>query len=309
MKQYLSKIILAFFVIVLFDQIIGFGLEKFYFTASSGAIHQTTYAIEKANEDVLILGTSRARYHYNTKVIEDSTGLSVYNLGSNGNFTLYQNAILKSVTKRHTPKAIILDFSDNFNYNPVEHDRLALLLPYYKKHPEIQEVLSMKSPYEKWKMMSKIYPFNSRISSILMGNLELNKKREKYKDTYKGYKPLERIYELEIDSLQLPNDYAVNDIKYDLFKEIISICKKKNIQLVVVVSPAYFLYENNYSIELCKKLCEDNNVAFIDYSRDEEYLKNKALFADVTHLNKTGSTLFTSQLMKKLKQAEFFHNE
>ena len=127
--------------------------------------------------DMLIIGSSRANHHYVPSVFEDSLKISFYNAGRDGNGTFYQLALLKTILKRYTPKIIVFDYSSVFVKGAEEYDQMASLLPYYRTHKEIQPLVEMKSPFEKIKLLSEIYPFNSQLLTISVGNLKMNKKR------------------------------------------------------------------------------------------------------------------------------------
>ena len=127
------------------DFIIGNLLRKLYFSQISGLLHRTTYSIDKTEADILIFGSSRANHHYDSKLFEESTGQYTYNTGRDGNFIFYQTALLKSILKRYKPKQIILDFEGTFAFNQNDYDRIAALLPYYKSHKEIRDIVLLKS--------------------------------------------------------------------------------------------------------------------------------------------------------------------
>ena len=148
---------------------------------------------------------------------------------------------------------IILDIRpEDLAYNAYEYDRLSLLLPYYQTHPETAEIVNLKGPFEKIKLVSAIYPYNSMIFRIVMGNLEYNKKREMDDN---GYVPFFHTMQYErIDTLQsaiLPAD----EHKIDALSDIISVCQQKNIDLIFVFSPLWLIIEDNLRDTIITNLC------------------------------------------------------
>ena len=115
--------------------------------------------------------------------------LSFYNAGRDGNFMFYHLAVLKGVLNRYSPKIVILDFvAEEFAQNQYSYDRLSSLLPYYKSHPEMRSIINLKSKYEKIKLLSQIYPYNSLMLTIAVGNSGVNKRKAIFKDMYHNKK-------------------------------------------------------------------------------------------------------------------------
>jgi hypothetical protein len=189
-KKFFIKLFIFLAIVVLFDFAIGAALRHYYFKQESGVQYRTTYSMEQTKADLVIFGSSRATHHYVPDVFEQRLNMSYYNVGRDGNFIFYHYAVLKSILKRYTPKIIILDISGaEFSVGQDSYDRLSALLPYYKTHPEIRPIVELKSEYEKIKLASSIYPFNSSIITIALGNAEFNKKRN---DDTEGYVPLKK---------------------------------------------------------------------------------------------------------------------
>jgi len=293
MKRYISILIPGIILIFILDYAAGKTLSYFYLKSTSGVLYETTFAIEKNIADILILGSSRAKHHYDSKLLEEKTGLTTYNTGRDGNYIFYQTAILKSTLLRHLPKQIILDFNGSFKNLQEDYDRLSSLLPYYKNHEEIRQIIDLKSPFEKYKLLSKTFPYNSLLTTIAAGNIGLNNEV-----TYNGYSPLFGVWEGSLDSIKTEKQYKIDQNKYAIFEELINLSKNNKIPLLVVYSPVYFNYDFDYSLEVCKEICEKNNIQFIDFSKDQEFLENQSLFKDQTHLNETGAKIFTSKILE-----------
>ena len=147
-KKFLVR--LGIFLVVLFavDFVVGSVLRKLYFQQQSGPDYETIYAMEKSKEELMVFGSSRARNHYHPKAFEEALGLSFYNAGRNGNFILYSNAVAQSVLKRHQPRVVILDIvGHEFEYYSPNYEKLSVLLPFYKTHPEIRSTVDLRGPF------------------------------------------------------------------------------------------------------------------------------------------------------------------
>ena len=304
-QKFLVRLFLFFITLILFDFIIGSLLNLYYFRQKSGFLYRTTYAIEKTTEDVIIFGSSTATHDYHPDVFKDRLNLSYYNVGRDGNTILYDYAILKGILKRYTPKIIILDFDINeFKKTQESYDRLSPLLPYYKTHPEIRPVVELKSPYEKFKLLSKIYPYNSLIVSILGGNIgyfniEYFNNRQKSKDVNtNGYFPLSSTWR-EPERKEPPSiNYEIDSNKVKVYESFIRDCISSKAELYVVCSPVFV--KQGYvspSIDLGEEIAKKYSLNFLDYSKDSTILNTPRLFADMVHLNNDGAKAFSNKLI------------
>jgi hypothetical protein len=293
------KLILFFLIIFTLDFAIGKLISNLYFKQKTGRQYRATYSIEKTNEAILIFGSSRAYHHYIPSVIEDKLKKSSYNTGSPGQYTVYNYAVLKSVLKRYSPQIILLDISPGeFGIGSETYDRLSFLLPYYQKHEEIRPIVNLRSPYERIKVLSSIYPFNSSLLMILGGNSAYFIKKN---IDQKGYKPLLETLNQPIEPDTTYSTYSLDNNKVNSYEKFIKDCIDKNIKLFVFISPTFIKSKNSeYSVVVAKEIAKRNNIAFFDYSNDTTFTNNPKLFADIGHLNETGSKVFSNLITDSL---------
>ena len=277
----------------------GAMLENFYFKQQSGYDYLTTYSIEKTNANILILGSSRAKNIYNTTIFEKQTGLTCYNTGRDGEPIFYHYAVLQAVFKRYTPKIVILSFdAGNFSKNTEAYDRITALLPYYKNHPEIHSTVALKSPYEKLKLLSRIYPYNSLLLPIIAGNRENNK--EKYINI-NGFIPIEKTFSGPLKTFDYTKEKNLDSIKINTYKSFIEDCINHKVELYIICPP-YMIdpIGIDHSILEGKKIAQQYNIRFLDYSRDTSFTNYPSLFADFRHLNVSGVELFSYKVIDKI---------
>ena len=293
------KFLILFLIVFVLDFFIGSGLRYLYFKQHNGFQFRTTYSLEKTNADILIFGSSRANHHYDTKMLENRLKMSCYNVGRDGTGIFYHTAILKGILKRYTPKIIILDLRRwEFEKENLSYDRIALLLPYYKSHPEMQPIVELKSKYEKYKLLSGIYPFNSSMFSILVGNLKRNGTTE-----IKGYLPVTETLTVAPTPVKIgDNDKIIDTTQVATYETFIKDCIKAGVELHIFCSP-YFSGsdEQDLSIEFEKKIAEKYNISYHDFSNEPSFLNKLPLFADYSHLNKEGAQLFTNIIIDSVQ--------
>lgn len=296
------KLVVLFAIVFAFDYSIGTILRHYYFKQESGLQYRTTYSIEETKAEILIFGSSRANHHYHPVVFENRMKASYYNVGRDGNFIFYHTAVLNGVLNRYLPKVVILDFNmSEFRNSRISYDRLSSLLPYHKSHPEMRSIIELKSELEKIKLISSIYPFNSSMFTIAVGNAGFNKRR---KADIQGYVPLSRAWDgsILIDSNSM---YNIDSMKVKAYKSFIQNCIKSKVKLYVVCSPSYILFKNkDESVIIGKEIAKRNNIDFFDYSNDSIFINNPKLFADPFHLNDSGAIIFSNMLINSISQKD-----
>ena len=296
--NYLFKLAIIIGVIILLDVGIGFILRKVYFSQIQGVDYRTTYVMEENTSDVLVLGASSGNHHYHPEEFRE-LGYSFYNGGCDGNFIFYYYALLKATLERYTPKLVILDLGDeDFYESPTTYDRITTLLPYYRTHPEIREIVHMKSRWERIKLLSNIYPFNSKAISSLTGWLDLNKKKER-ETMRKGYVPLNNTWNRPpVDQV---DDRPIDTVKVNLVRRFIDDCQANDVDLILVTSPSYRNIDRKMKyVTLLEEIAAEEDVPFWDYSTDTYFTENPGYFFDYMHLNDEGARVFSGMIVDRI---------
>jgi len=299
-KKIVFNIAVVFLAVFVLDFVIGGTLRNFYFRETSGSFFRGTYSMEITKADILVFGASTAVSNYVPEVFENSLGVTFYNTGQNGLGIFFQLATLKSVLKRYTPKLIILSCGESFSKDKESYDKLAYLLPYYSKHKEIRKIVELKSPFERIKLISEIYPFNSQIFTILVRSIEIAKINDSSK---KGYDASYKRWAHKIDTVNTYTTYAEDQNKVMALREFITQAKESGANIFVVYPPVFQKFNMRQEIEIYNRICLIEKVPFWDFSRDTSFSNNKSLFADVDHLNHNGAMLFSGLVAAKIKQA------
>lgn len=152
-----------------FDSIIGWCFDFLSANNKGGETGRNCYIFNNTKEDILAMGSSRCSHHYIPKIISDSTGLSCYNCGYDGNGIIMQYAVWKMVSKRYYPKYIIYDVTPGFDIYTEQDNRKYLdkLKPFYYSNPEIDSVFWSVDKKERLKMISHSYQYNSNWLAII----------------------------------------------------------------------------------------------------------------------------------------------
>lgn len=297
-KRFIFLFAGLFAALCIVDYGVGMFLEYFYFHQKQGKLYNITYALEKQTNDVIILGSSRAMHHYNPDIITDSLNLSCYNAGYDGQSILYHEAILNVMLQRYTPKIVILDITCyELLENETSYDLLSTLNPYVAKHPILKETVGLRSDFEAYKFISRIYPYNSLFARIAIGNLNFSTKDV----SDNGFTAQPGIWNEPLNSITFQKEDILDDQKVNSFNRFLNHCKLKGVKLMVVYSPTYRL-ENNKSVSISyiENTCKLHKIPFVSYQNNEIFMQN-TLFHDFDHLNDKGADLFSSDIASYLK--------
>jgi hypothetical protein len=166
------------------------------------------------------------------------------------------------------------------------------------KYPSAYDYVKLKDRNEFIKLLSKTYHYNSTIANIFIYTLLANKFKH-----VQSFIPIPN--KVLNDTNILENSIKKKAIVADLNKEkylqeIIETCRNKNIKLFFVNSPYYRkTANNNYYNSFGKKVIKilnENNVDFIDFTNDSNFLSQSKYFADLGHLNADGADLFSEKI-------------
>lgn len=303
------KVLSFILLIVIADQITGKILKHLYFSQKTGQGQNMSYILSDCKADILIFGNSRAQHHYDTKIISDSIGLTCYNAGIDGGHSiLMPYAEIQVILKRYIPKIIIIEFDPSFvmEYRKSEYDRFSVLLPYYNIYPELQPLIQKRGPWEKVKLLSEIYPYNSNIIGMIRMNTNIDANR---KWIFNGYIPIKdkQMNESMINiGIEHATQSKADPDKIKALEDIIQLCKNKKVALFFINSPIYqTAQENNGNIagstKQVIKLLTKQNTTTIDYSKDPQFIGQMALFADRLHLNEKGAIKYSQIIGGLLK--------
>lgn len=276
----------------------GFVYNKLYFSEKSKSQDRLIHSAIGTNEDILIFGSSRAYHHYDPEVFEKELGLSCFNVGYSGQNIYFHLALLKSALERKKPQIVILDLiSIDYERTSEQHDKekLGVLLPFVHHSEIIKETVLMRGYGENIKLLSSIYPLNSKQLYMLRNNLT------SYRSDVKGYAGLDRVWDKPIESKDI-KDVNIDTNKMKSIDEFIDICKKSGVKIFVCVSPHYVDFKGKTGYDmLARNLKTKHHLNLINFENNPDFFKNPQYFSDPYHLNKTGADLYSKEIAEIIK--------
>lgn len=269
----------------------------------------------KVNADIVITGSSRALVHYDPRIIQKKTGLSVFNLGLNGSQTDMQLALLKCYLQHNRPPKLLIHNLDSFSlqvthggvYDPGQY------IPYLGE-PALYEALGRINP-DIWK--SRYLPLygyaveDMRFTWIrgikgLLGWFPPE-------DRFSGFTPRFAAWTGDFDQFKMSNPGGVSfEIEPEGVRnlaEIGELCRREGIPMLFVYSPEYnqmqAMERNRGEIfARFRDLADRSEAPFWDFS-SSPICGNRALFYNSQHLNAEGALAFSNEFAELLIDKEW----
>lgn len=298
MKKFIIRVILFFVIVAVIDIVFGKCCDYLYEHSKGGDTYKINYAVSEGCSDVLIMGSSRANHHYNSQILSDSLGLSVYNLGIDGSGAILMDGFYRLITQRYVPKCIIYELTPSFDFRKCDADvnntrYLAQLKPYYRNEC-LSQIFDDIDAKERIKLNSGFYRYNTTFLNLIKfyvkGGQEGGNGFAPLQGVLADYVPPTNRSIAEIDTLK---------IKY--LHQFIKDCEKNGTQVIFVISPKYGGLSND-EFQPGIDVCKEDGYEVVDYYCDPQFGSTREYFKDSYHLNKEGADAFTIALAQRIKK-------
>ena len=295
MKKYLLHILLFFVIVAAVDMAAGIVFKRLQQQAGGGTGAEY-YVCKEGNDDVLVMGSSRASHHYVSNILADSLGMSCYNGGQDGNGIVMQYGRWKMISERHVPKVLIYDIEPSFDLAVDDNSRYVDRLKPYSDDKQVSNYISELFPMERLKLMSKMYRFNYKFLEVMSDCVRPS-------ESNGGYRPNRKHIRQEIIDAAPQEGIVrfdeIDEVKINCLKSLISEVKEKGVKVVLVSSP-YWKGYGGIDWSVIEELADTMGVPFIDYA-NSEIRNNPDWWADSMHLNDDGAQVFTADFASRLK--------
>lgn len=309
------KLFLKLFVFLVITYFFLF-ISSFYYDkkVSNLYIDKPSYIINCKGQhyDYLVGGSSRVHNNFNTVLFDSLTGLSGFNIGYSGSGLAQNYLTLYLFLKNgNTVKTYIQQLEDAaLRKNAYTHPLYEYFFMHYLANDKnVQEFYKCNVPLYKyyiWRYIPvlKYLEFNNycRLSNII-SNKEIDKNELKNK----GYAKLSIKHKSTFPAKEYPDLYSefeMDTLNIYYLKKINNLCKEYKVHYLFYTSPIYHKYYLSYKPNNLKNgltnYLNSNKINYFDFSLDARY-SNDSLFLDETHLNASGTDIFTRQLANTLK--------
>jgi len=283
------------------------GLRKSHFHTFNNL---TKIYNNELNCDLLINGSSLAKFQISPRIIDSVLHVDSYNFGMEGVGFIPQKMQYDFYLKYNKKPKTIIQLLGDFAMFKREN-----LIGYYEFAPylDMNIVQDITKKYEGFTFLDYHIPFvkyTGRPFDIIDGffsfvGIELRKPTG-----YKGYFEKNISWNGEFDKFKEEHKDGLY-IKMDketmqTFENYVAECKKNNIDLFLVFPPNYYEFNKyvkntNEIISFYETIATKYQVPFLDYSKHSMIYK-KDYFYDSQHLNKKGEDLFTTILAEDIKK-------
>ena len=312
----MKKFILFLIGIIVIVYLITFSIQFFAdkgLKNQKNSIYADWNAILKGeiNADIVINGSSRAKFSYDTRSILKETKLKTQNLGFNaGGYNLQKSKFEIYLKNNNFPKIIIqhIDLA-NFKESKVLPDE-DQFFPFVN-NAEINKFISKFDHKFSYVGYIPLLKYNQNFSILRTGLLANVSGKAPAKSLYFGFSPKKQSYKLDLHNFdKLKSDVQekekINTRNLSRLNEMIRFYQSKmnqNTLLIFVWAPEYkerlnVIYDP-LKAPLIKQLntlqAKNKNIFFIDFSHDV-IAQNSDYFYDSFHLNDTGAKEFSGKL-------------
>ena len=297
MKRFIKNVTLFFVLIAVADVLCGFILGYFAKNAKGGFTRRDAYICDSMKTDILLMGSSRCVNHYNPQIITDSLGMSCYNSGQMGNGIILNYGRLKMIEERKKPKIVVYDIAPDFDLFVGEdnHRYLTWLKQHYERNG-IADIFESVDATEKYKMVSQMYRYNSRIIELMTDYFY-----PIYDARADGFSPLKgELNRTKIkDSGENEKKLVVDSVKLDYINKLID--ELDGVKLYFVVSPKWYGMDS-LQFRPIRYICQERGIPFIDFANNPKYVHQDIFFKNGNHMNERGADEFTKDLIGCLKK-------
>lgn len=293
MSRFVKKIVLFVLILYVVDRAIGLcviSLER-----EIPIEREDEYIVKNVNSDIIVLGSSRAFRHYDTRVITDSLHVTCFNCGQSGQGIIHNYTVLSSIMKRHTPKLIIYDIYPPADFLVGDNMRYIKPLRPIKDNTEILKTLLRIDENERYKISSYMYCYNNVINDKIKNRLSLFSETE----SYNGFVPTKKSFlESSVNNkmnYSFGTEVHIDTIKMAFANDLVQLAKSS--ELIFIMSPFWFRIDDRY-VSVVDSFAKANNILFYNFAADSNYVHNDNLFYDGVHLNAKGAEMFTKDVIK-----------
>lgn len=304
MKKLFIKTIVFIALFIAADYGIGLlfnTLEKRVADYPIGNANAYLKAVNNIDEDIVIIGESRASCHFIPAVLEDSLNMTAINAATHGSSMTQQAAVIRMMLERHVPKLLL------WEVNPMglmdkwideELEGMMNLAPFYGEDSLSRNLICQRSEFEHIKMLFKSYRNNNKLTDYLIILL-----RGQYNDPLKGYTrfpvtgkhPSKKIVTYEED---------LSQEKLNLLKETLQYIQKKECTVVLVSSPQWGVSNLNETSQARAfgALVDSLGIPYLNHRYDERFKSDSTYYKDAYHLNEKGANAYMQFFIPELKQ-------
>ena len=267
------------------------------------------------NHDILIMGNSRGKSHYDTRIIDSLTNLSSFCIGIGGyplnvqlsKFHLYMEHNGKpGLIIQEADHAVLSSIQDIRNRHQSEQFFPLVYDPTMRK--ELRRL--GYGVAELYIPLFRYYGYQQVIKNGLLEALHI--KHYVSRPAYKGHRPEEGAWDGRELSGMDTMEVRFSDREKAMFEDYLSECLEDSIKVVLVCSPIYSgavkkLDGFEDALNYYHNIADRFGITFLDYATDYPISKDSSNFCVSVHMNSQATRAFTRQLCYDLDSLGLLH--
>jgi hypothetical protein len=262
----------------------------------------------KINSKILIYGSSRARAHVSSKILENTLKLSTYNLGIDGYCFDMQYCRHQLILKNNSKPKYIIQTLDYHTLGAIRNlYQYEQFCPYIHNRI-IRKTISNYNGFNWFDYHIPLVRYYGRTRELILATNILFNKDHDISNRYNGFYNIIKDWDGEFEKMKKKRESLSqkmdNGVRL-LFENYLKSVEKQNIKVIFVYTPEYiegqkFISNRAEIINIYKYFSKKYNIPFLDYSSDPICLQ-RTYFYNAEHLNLLGSNLFSKKLASDLK--------
>lgn len=268
--------------LVVLDFAIGFTLGRLYDTVGQGQLTGMIHSAIAAHADVLVLGASTARHHFDDVTLGRDLGLKVFNTGLDGRGIVFSRGLQALVDDERPPKLVVIDVS----YSDRDRSSARLLAPFVGRSKVVDQVVGWNWR-ERFKLLSRAYRYNGLLLPILSNRST--------PPMVSGFEPLDGGL---ADTTQWRGPargaggfgpwYATE------LRKLVAEARAAGSRVIFVESPTWGATVAPVALDAYSDVARDMSVPYYALT-PEQYpeLNDPTLYYDRAHLSRRGAVVFT----------------
>lgn len=290
MKRLLLKAVAVLTLVLLIDWGMGLASEHIVTRLSDklsqiGSIQQSLLHKEA---DVLVLGASCAKYHYNTQILQDSLQLTVQNSGVGGMKAVYSDLVLQAYLERCVPKWVVIDVYGQLDAG---EGRLPRVRPFYGLSQPVTKYYDSETDWQqRLKLHSALYRYNGTADLLARHYFNAPNRTNGFSEMTGSMERLDTT---------VVSHFCPDSLQVSHLLNVIRLCREHHIRLALVLSPRS--EHDTAQEQWFSRLCDEYGLLLINELHTPVYYAESGLFHDASHLNGRGAALFSSRIAHRLK--------
>ncbi len=307
MRRFLLNVLVLLGLLWLADFAVGAALARL-FHDSPGENGDRLGRAFAYRAPIVVCGSSRVEHHYMVDSLETELGVRAWNLGQPKSWgALYEYGTAAMVLRHYTPRLWIMEVEAGTYAFPERMEHLVSFVPYVNEEPAAARLLELRSPWERVKRLSRIYPYNSLLVGLLVPYLQHPHLRH-------GFIPLEGTVADDPQhgrpepGTPVPEDHPAPDtLKLSYLKKTVALLRAHGVTVLAVRSPYWPPNDVYRAVDVraerdLREVFQGLGVRYMDFSaRHDPGFRDPLLFKDVAHLNEAGALRFTKALAESIR--------